>query len=167
MPLPSITQCWEELLLAFSIGSPAFKNGGNIPEKYTADGEDISPQIIWSDPPRGTRSFALICDDPDAPMGTWTHWMIYDIPGDRMELPENFPKVKDLPDGAKQGLNTWKRVGYGGPDPPAGKPHRYIFRIYALNDTLGISAAADKANLLRIMGNRVLGRAEFIGIYER
>jgi len=153
--------------LAFSIGSPAFKNGETVPTRHTADGDDISPRIVWSDPPQGTISFALICDDPDAPMGTWTHWLIYDIPGNEAGLPEDVPREKNLPGGTRQGLNSWRKIGYGGPDPPPGKLHRYFFRIYALNGTLGIPAGANKANLLGIMGNRVLGQAEFYGTYGR
>ena len=154
-------------MLTFSIGSPAFKSGENIPEKCTADGEDISPQIEWNDPPQGTKSFALICDDPDAPMGTWTHWVIYDIPGDATGLPQAVPREKNLPGGTRQGLNTWRKIGYGGPDPPPGKLHRYFFKIYALKGTLGIPAGADKASLLRMIGNLVLGQAEFYGTYGR
>lgn len=153
--------------MAFTIGSPAFKNGERVPEQYTADGADASPQITWSDPPQGTKSFALICDDPDAPMGTWTHWVIYDIPGERTGLPEGISKSKTLPDGTKQGLNTWKRIGYGGPSPPPGKPHRYFFRIYALGGPLGLPPAASKADLLRVIGGHALGQTEFFGTYGR
>lgn len=153
--------------MTFEISSPAFKSGETIPTKFTGDGEDISPALAWTDPPQGTKSFALICDDPDAPMGTWTHWVIYNIPSDSAELPENVPPKKDLPGGIKQGLNTWRRIGYGGPDPPPGKLHRYFFKIYALSGAIGIPAGTDKAGLLRTIGNRVLGQAEFYGTYGR
>ena len=100
-------------------------------------------------------------------MGTWTHWVIYDIPGGETELPENVPNEKNLPSGAKQGLNSWRRIGYGGPDPPPGKLHRYFFKIYALSGAIGIPAGTDGTGLLRIMGNRVLEQAEFYGTYGR
>ena len=153
--------------MAFTIGSPAFKNGETIPTKYTGDGADVSPALVWGDPPTGTKSFALICDDPDAPMGTWTHWVAYDIPGEQNSLAEALPVEKVVQGGVKQGLNTWRKVGYGGPSPPPGKPHRYFFKLYALDSALEIPAGADKKTLLKAMEGRALGQTEFHGTYGR
>jgi len=153
--------------MAFSVWCRAFKNGETIPTRFTGDGDDASPAITWGDAPPGTRGFALICDDPDAPMGTWTHWLIYDIPGDSAGLKEGIPPMDVVEGGAKQGLNSWPRIGYGGPSPPPGKPHRYFFKLYALKDMLGLPPGVDKRTLLRAMEGRVLGQAEFHGTYGR
>ncbi len=153
--------------MTFTISSPAFKNGETIPTKYTADGENVSPPLIWADPPQGTRSFALICDDPDAPMGTWTHWVIYDIPGGQSELSEGLPPTKVLQGGAKQGLNSWGSIGYGGPSPPPGTPHRYFFRFYALKGSIDIQSGSEKRTLLRAIENLIIGQAVFHGNYGR
>ncbi len=153
--------------MVFAISSPAFKNGETIPMKFTADGEDVSPILVWTNPPHGTKSYALICDDPDAPMGTWTHWVIFNIPGGNIGLPEAVPVMEKLPDGARQGLNSWRRIGYGGPSPPPGDPHRYFFKLYALDDELRFPASPDNKALSKAMVGRILGQTEFHGTYGR
>lgn len=153
--------------MSFQIKSPAFENGQPIPVKYTGQGKDVSPPLEWSGAPAGTKSFALINDDPDAPVGTWVHWVIYDIPANATNLAENIPAKETLPDGSKQGLNDWGRVGYGGPMPPPGKPHRYFFKLYALDTVLNLKPRATKAELLRAMQGHILAQAELMGTYQR
>src|SRR5262245_21491849 len=113
--------------MAFAIKTTAFSEGSAIPKKYTCDAADISPPLTWANPPAGTQSFALIADDPDAPVGTWTHWILWNVPAESTALPEGVPKDETLSDGTRQGKNDFKRIGYGGPCPPPGKPHRYFF----------------------------------------
>lgn len=153
--------------MVFTMTTTAFADSGNIPKKYTCDGEDVSPPLSWSGVPAGTKSFALICDDPDAPMGTWTHWVIWGIPGNAPGLPEGVPKVADVPGGIKQGLNSWPKVGYNGPCPPAGKPHRYIFTVFALDSDLDLSANSSKSALENAMKGHILGTAKVTGKYGR
>src|SRR3989304_2756237 len=119
--------------MSIQLTSSAFTDGSPIPARHTCDGPDVSPMLKWSGAPAGTKSFALICDDPDAPAGTWVHWVIYGIPPDTTDLPEGVPPDETLPDGSRQGKNDFGRIGYGGPCPPPGKPHRYYFKIYALD----------------------------------
>ncbi len=147
--------------------SPAFGNGEKIPQKYTGDGADVSPPLEWTDPPAGTLSFALICDDPDAPKKTWTHWVIANIPADRRSLEEGVPANRALPSGAVQGQNDFGKIGYGGPAPPKGKPHRYFFRLYALNEHMLGKAGATKDELLKAMEGHILGEAQWMGTYQR
>jgi len=146
--------------------SQAFQAGGMIPAKYTCDGQDISLPLHWSDPPAGTISFALISDDPDAPMKTWVHWVMWNIPADVRSLEENLPKTASLPNGTKQGTTDFHRVGYGGPCPPSGT-HRYFFKLYALDTTLNLPASAIKRDLEQAMQNRILGQVELVGTYYR
>jgi Raf kinase inhibitor-like YbhB/YbcL family protein len=153
--------------LDFRIVSPAFQAGEKVPQKYTCDGKDVSPPLSWYEPPAGTQSFALISDDPDAPGGTWVHWVIYDLPAGKTGLPEGIPKTETLPDGSKQGVTDFQSIGYGGPCPPAGKPHRYFFKLYALNSNLVLPPKAAKTDLLKAMEGRVLAQAELIGLYQR
>jgi len=153
--------------MAFSITSTAFPNGGNIPRKFTCDGADASPELSWTAPPSGTQSFALIADDPDAPVGNWTHWVLYDLPAGTASLPEDVPKSEELPNGARQGRNDFRRIGYGGPCPPPGKPHRYFFRLYALNSKLNLKPGATKADVEKAMEGHVLAKAELMGKYRR
>ena len=153
--------------MAFRIESPAFEAQGEIPQKYTCDGTDVSPPLLWKSAPEGTKSFALISDDPDAPIGTWVHWVIYDIPPEAQELQEAVPKTERLANGAKQGLTDAQRVGYGGPCPPPGKPHRYFFKLYALDTLLYLPPKATKADLLMAMNGHVLAQAEVVGHYQR
>ncbi|MBE9472062.1 MAG: YbhB/YbcL family Raf kinase inhibitor-like protein [Chloroflexi bacterium] len=152
--------------MLFELTSPRFARGEPIPRKYTCDGEDISPPLRWSDPPQGTQSLALIADDPDAPIGTWVHWVLYNLPAETRGLPEAVPPDADLPDGSRHGRNSWRRLGYGGPCPPSGT-HRYFFRLYALDTVLDLAARSSKKQLLRAMERHVLAQAELMGVYAR
>jgi Raf kinase inhibitor-like YbhB/YbcL family protein len=151
----------------FALSSPAFAEGGTIPTIYTCDGQDISPALAWRGTPEGTESFALVCDDPDAPGGTWVHWVIYDIPGSADSLPEAVLSAPVLADGSRQGKNSWSRTGYGGPCPPSGA-HRYLFRLYALDTFLGlVPGETDGEGLLDAIAGHVLGEAVLTGEYQR
>jgi Raf kinase inhibitor-like YbhB/YbcL family protein len=153
--------------MAFELTSSAFKAGDSIPKKHTCDGADVSPPLAWPEPPSGTKSFALICDDPDAPAGTWVHWVLYDVPGTAGQLPEAVDTKPTLADGSRQGTNDFKRTGYGGPCPPRGAPHRYFFKLYALDSALGLAPGATKAQVLKAMEGHVKGQAELMGRYGR
>jgi len=148
------------------IKSTAFKQGARIPSKYTCDGMDVSPPLEWSNAPSGTKYFAIVCDDPDAPMGTWVHWVIYDIPASTTSLPEKVPPLKEVTNSAKQGMNDFRAIGYGGPCPPSGE-HRYFFKLYALDAPTGLKAGAAKAHLLEAIKGHILGDAELMGKYKR
>jgi Raf kinase inhibitor-like YbhB/YbcL family protein len=152
--------------MAITVKSSAFEHEGMIPSKYTCDGEDISPQLSWEGIPDGTKSIALISDDPDAPMGTWVHWILFNMPGDTRELGENVPKKDVLDSGAKHGKNGWGRRDYGGPCPPSGT-HRYYFKIYALDAMLNLNAGAAKENLLAAMEGHLLAEGQVMGKYKR
>lgn len=152
--------------MALEIKSPAFKNGESIPVKYTGKGEDISPPLEWSGVPEGTKGFALISDDPDAPMGTWVHWVLYNIPANVTSLPENLPKTETLDNGALQGKSDFKRYGYGGPCPPGGT-HRYYFKVYALDTVIKAGPGLTKKQLLKAMDNHILAQGELMGKYSR
>jgi Raf kinase inhibitor-like YbhB/YbcL family protein len=153
--------------VAFRLESTAFKNGGSIPKKYACDGEDVSPPLTWADPPSGTRSFALICDDPDAPILTWIHWVIYGIPTERRDLKERMSTQEVLDDGILQGANSWRRPGYGGPCPPGGTTHRYIFRLYALDVKLDLRPGRRKKDLEIAMTGHILAETQLMGLYAR
>lgn len=153
--------------MALKLESPAFSPGGDIPRQYTCDGPDLSPPLRWSDPPAGTQSLALICDDPDAPAGTWVHWVLYRIPPSARELPEGIPKQEELADGSRQGRNDFRKIGYGGPCPPRGPKHRYYFRLYALDIVPDLPAGATKAQLLQAMDGHILAQGELMGRYGR
>jgi len=148
------------------IKSPAFVPGGKIPGKYTCDGMDISPPLTWTSGPEGTKTFALICDDPDAPMGTWVHWVLFNLPADITEFRENVPPERELESGAKQGMNDFRKIGYGGPCPPGGV-HRYFFKLYALDKKIDLEAGATKAELLKAMEGHILAEGQIMGRYER
>jgi Raf kinase inhibitor-like YbhB/YbcL family protein len=148
------------------IRSSAFDNGAFIPEKHTCDSLDISPPIEWSQAPEGTKTFALICDDPDAPMGTWVHWVVYNIPGNINNFSENVPRLEVLENGAKQGKNDFRRIGYGGPCPPGGT-HRYYFKIYALDKELDVDVGITKKELLAAMEGHILALGQLMGRYKR
>jgi Raf kinase inhibitor-like YbhB/YbcL family protein len=152
--------------MAFQIASKAFRGGGFIPKKYTCDGPDVSPPLAWSDPPAGTQSLAVIVDDPDAPAGTWVHWILYDLPPRTRDLPEGVPKDRQLPDGARQGRNDFGKVGYGGPCPPRGAAHRYFFKIYALDSKTNLKPLASKRELEHAMKGHILAQAELIGKFQ-
>jgi Raf kinase inhibitor-like YbhB/YbcL family protein len=153
--------------MALQMTSTAFSAGEMIPKKFTCDGPDVSPQLAWNDPPAGTQSFALTVDDPDAPVGTWVHWVLYDLLASARELPEGVAKQEQLPSGARQGRNDFGKTGYGGPCPPPGKPHRYFFKLYALDGKLNLKAGATKADVERALKGHALGQAELMGRYGR
>lgn len=140
----------------------AFEHEARIPAKYTCDGDDVSPPLSWSAGPDRTASYALIVDDPDAPGGTWVHWVAWSLPGTALE--EALPA--DADDGPRQGMNSWGRVGYGGPCPPSGT-HRYFFKLYALDTTLDLPESTDKDALVDAMQGRVLAIGEIVGLYSR
>ena len=148
------------------LSSLAFNDGDMIPDKYTCDGADISPPLEWGLVHEDTKSIALICDDPDAPVGTWVHWVYYDIPADTKGLPENIAPQENPDNGGKQGTNDFRRIGYGGPCPPGGT-HRYYFKIYALDTILNLPAGADKKLLLKAMEGHIIGQAQIMGKYKR
>ncbi len=152
--------------MEIKITSSAFEDGGLIPAKYTCDGADVSPPLQWDAVPEGTKSIALICDDPDAPMGTWVHWVLFNLPAEINQLAENIPADKILPNGARQGVSDFGRVGYGGPCPPGGT-HRYFFKIYALDTEVSLQAGADKRQLLKAMEGHILSQGQLIGKYKR
>lgn len=152
--------------MALTVTSSAFKAGKQIPTKYTCDGVDISPPLEWTAGPEGTKSYAVIADDPDAPMGTWVHWVMYSIPTSVTSLQENVPARERLDNGAKQGLTDFKRIGYGGPCPPSGQ-HRYYFKIYALDTDLELDPGLTKEQLLQKMEGHVLAEGELMGTYAR
>ena len=154
--------------MAFILTSAAFKDGAPIPGKYTCDGGDVSPPLTWSGTPAGTRSVALIADDPDAPGGTWVHWVLYNLPAEVSELPENIAKVESLDlGGARQGRNDFRRPGYGGPCPPPGPAHRYFFKLYALDTRLELKAGAQKKDVEAALEGHALGSAQLMGTYAR
>ncbi len=157
---------WGGQKMEIKITSSAFGNGESIPVKYTCDGENVSPPLKWSNVPQGTKSFAIINDDPDAPMGTWVHWVIYNIPANVMELAERIPPSQKLNNGALQGKNSWGKIGYGGPCPPSGT-HRYFFKIYALDKTLDIGPGASKEEILKAIKGHILAEGQLYGKYSR
>lgn len=153
--------------MSIELTSTAFQQGATIPKQYTGDGADRSPSLRWSEPPSGTKSLALICDDPDAPRGTWVHWVLFNLPAQTRELKEGVPTTETLGDGAKQGKNDFGDIGYGGPAPPKGKPHRYFFKLYALDAAVDLPPGATKAQLLDAMKGRILAEGQLMGKYGR
>jgi Raf kinase inhibitor-like YbhB/YbcL family protein len=153
--------------MAFAMSSMSFQNGGDIPRKFTCDGADVSPELSWSEPPAGTQSFALIADDPDAPSGTWTHWVLFDVPPATSSLAEGVSKIDELPGGERQGRNDFHKIGYNGPCPPPGKPHRYFFKLYALDRKLVLKPATSKQEVEQAMQGHILGDAKWMGKYQR
>lgn len=152
--------------MTLNLTSPAFVQEQAIPQKYSCDGEDISPALQWSDPPPNTQSLALIMDDPDAPVGTWVHWVLFNLPADSRTLSEAVAPNAELADGSQQGKNSWGRLGYGGPCPPRGT-HRYFFKLYALDALLNLSSGADQGQLLQAMEGHILAQTELMGTYTR
>ena len=153
--------------MALELKSPAFKNGEFIPAKYTCKGKGVSPPLEWGGLPEGTKTLALICDDPDAPMGTWVHWVLYDMPADKKSLPEAVKKDDILDDGSKQGMTDFGRPGYGGPCPPPGAAHRYFFRLYALDSKLDLKPKLTKKKLLDAIEGHIIEKAELMGKFKR
>jgi len=152
--------------MSLELKSPVFEEGGWIPEKYTCDGENVSPPLEWNGLPDGTASLALICDDPDAPMGTWVHWVVFNIPPETDGLPENVPPERELRQGGRQGINDFRKIGYGGPCPPGGT-HRYYFKLYALDCSIDLPAGITKDNLVAAMEGHILEQAILMGRYSR
>lgn len=153
--------------MAFQLTVHDFEAGGVIPVTFTCDGANVSPALSWMEAPADTESLALIMDDPDAPGQTWVHWVIYDLPASPQKLRQDVRPEKTLASGARQGTNDFKRIGYGGPCPPPGAPHRYYFRLYALDSALDLPAGATRAALDAAMRRHVLARAEYFGRYQR
>jgi len=164
--LPSNVQKGARVM-NFKLSSTFFVPGGMIPKQFTCDGTDLSPALEWSGAPENTRSFSLIADDPDAPVGTWVHWVLYDLPADAKELAEGVPKDEQLSNGARQGRNDFRRIGYGGPCPPPGPAHRYFFKLYALDAQLNLKAGASKADVEKAMAGHILAQATLLGRYQR
>ena len=154
--------------MSIELTSTAFQPGTTIPKQYTGDGADQSPPLKWSEPPNGTQSLALICDDPDAPRGTWVHWVVFNLSVQIRELEEGLPTTAVLGNGAKQGKNDFGKIGYGGPAPPKGKPHRYFFKVYALDTALDLPPGATKAQqLMDAMKGHILAEGQLVGTYGR
>ncbi len=157
----------EDERMAITMTSPAFESGGPIPEIHTCDGEDLSPPLEWTGVPDSAKSLALICDDPDAPVGTWVHWVLFNLPPDTTSLPQGLPATEVTPTGGTHGTNDFKRLGYGGPCPPRGGPHRYFFKLYALDATLGLKAGATKKQAMKAMEGHILAQGQLMGTYKR
>jgi Raf kinase inhibitor-like YbhB/YbcL family protein len=153
------------------LSSTAFAEGQPIPRKHTGEGADVSPPLAWSKPPKGTQKLALICDDPDAPRGTWVHWVIYNIPATARGLPEGLGSSERPASefaGVVEGKNSFGKTGYGGPMPPPGAgKHRYFFKLYALDTQLALEPGLDKESLLKAIKGHILGEGELMGTYER
>jgi Raf kinase inhibitor-like YbhB/YbcL family protein len=153
----------------FVLRSEAFRNGETIPADFRhteVGGKNQSPPLEWTDPPSGTRAFALVCIDPDAPDGEFVHWVLYNLPGELRKLERNLGRTPALPNGARQGKNDFDEIGYDGPAPPPGKPHRYIFRLYALDRPLDLPPQATRQQLEKAMQGHILAQTELVGIYE-
>jgi Raf kinase inhibitor-like YbhB/YbcL family protein len=147
--------------MTIQLTSSAFKEGEAIPRRYTCDGENLSPALSWSGVPQGTASLALIVDDPDAPAGTWVHWVLADLPVDLPGLPES------APGSGVEGVNGFRKTGYGGPCPPRGSTHRYYFKLYALDKTLGLKTGMSKADVEKAMQGHILAQGQLMGRYSR
>jgi Raf kinase inhibitor-like YbhB/YbcL family protein len=153
--------------MAFSLTSSAFAAGAAIPAQYTCKGADTSPPLEWNGVPANTATFAIIMDDPDAPAGTWVHWVLWNLPANAHSLPEGVPKREQLDDGARQGRNSFRKAGYNGPCPPAGATHRYFFRLYALDAKLDLAAGASRSQLDEAMKGHVLAETEYMGTFHK
>ena len=153
--------------VSFELKSADFTTGSTIPQQFTCVGADISPALEWNGAPASTQSFALIADDPDAPVGNWVHWVLYNLPANVHSLPQNFPKSEKAPDGSLQGHNDFGKIGYGGPCPPPGKSHRYFFKLYALDTHLALKPGASKKDLERAMQSHILAQAETMARFSR
>jgi Raf kinase inhibitor-like YbhB/YbcL family protein len=156
----------EVTVVSYLLSSNDFEHKGAIPEKFTCKGEGISPQLQWKGAPEGSKSFALIMDDPDAPSGTWIHWVYYDIPANVNQLPQGIKGDNLLSDGSRNGTNSAGKIGYIGPCPPSGQ-HRYFFKLYALDSILDLKPGATKPDLLKAMQGHILGLAELMGTFNK
>jgi Raf kinase inhibitor-like YbhB/YbcL family protein len=152
--------------MQMQLSSDAFANGQPIPDKYTCHGQDMSPPLKWSGAPSQTKSIALTVEDPDAPSGTFTHWVIFNVPATATSFSEDIAKTGTLPDGSKQGNNSFGNIGYNGPCPPAGQMHHYIFKIYALDSTVSLDTGAQKEDLLNAINGHILAQGEWTGTYQ-
>jgi hypothetical protein len=150
-----------------NLTSTSFNDGSLIPAKFTCSGAGISPQLAWSAPPAKTASLALIVTDPDAPRGTWVHWVLYNLPAGTRALPEGLPVLGQLPDGALQGRNDFGNIGYGGPCPPPGSPHHYVFTLYALDAKLNLPAGATRAQVEAALPGHILASGRLVGLYQQ
>lgn len=157
----------DEGKMTLSLSSPVFQEGEKIPLKYACDVQDISPPLMWGEPPSGTEAFTLIMDDLDSPGGVFTHWVLFNLPGNSQELPEALPRENQLASGALQGSNDFGRIGYSGPCPPSGPAHRYCFSLYALDQPLNLKAGASKEQVLDAMHGHVLAQGQLTGTYQR
>lgn len=153
--------------MSIEVASTAFQRGMEIPRSFTGDGADQSPPLHWSEPPAGTRSLALICDDPDAPRATWSHWVLFNLPPGTRELQQGVPTTAELGNGARQGTNDFGNFGYGGPAPPRGKPHRYFFKLYALSVELDLASNTTRSDLQDAMQGHILDEGQLMGTYQR
>ena len=160
------TQRQGDEKMTLTVTSPAFAERSMIPSKYTCDGRNISPPLKWDNVPSGTKTFALISDDPDAPVGVWVHWVMWNIPADTKELAENLPTEKNLPNGSQQGITDFQRHGYGGPCPPSGT-HRYYFKVYALDTELDLPNTSTKKDLLKAIHGHILAQGQLMGKYKK
>ena len=156
-----------ESTMSITLRSSDFSNGGDIAKEFTCSGEDRSPALEWSEAPGGTKSFALIADDPDAPAGAWVHWVIFNIPGSARSLQGGIEKTEQLADGTRQGHNDFRKIGYNGPCPPPGKAHRYFFKLYALDSELKLAPGATRSDVEKAMTGHILGHTEWMGRYRR
>lgn len=163
---PSETNSAQQDKPEIKLTSAAFKDGEPIPRAYTCDGVNISPPLEWSGVPKAAKTIAIVCDDPDAPGGTWVHWVLYNLPADNIGLVENLPATETLKAGGFQGKNDFGKIGYGGPCPPSGT-HRYFFKIYALDSELPLKAGATKAELMKAMEGHILLQGQLMGTYRR
>jgi Raf kinase inhibitor-like YbhB/YbcL family protein len=154
-------------LMEIVVKSPAFAEGQQIPAKYTADGEDVSPPLTWSGVPHRARSLVLLCEDPDAPGGTFTHWVVFNLPAQARQLEEGVPPREALASGGVQGTNDFGRLGYGGPAPPPGRPHRYYFKVSALDAELPLAAGARRREVAAAMEGHVVAEGWLMGTYRR
>jgi len=152
---------------SFRLSSTAFEEGQTIPKEYTGDGRNDSPPLRWSDPPAGTQSFTLLCDDPDAPRGTFVHWVAFNLPASLRELAAGVSRTEALADGTRQGTNGFGKLGYGGPSPPPGKPHRYFFKLFALDTLLDLRPGASQEQVQKAMQGHQLAEAHLMGTYGR
>jgi len=160
------SQLIKEAEVEFTLLSPAFKNSSEIPMKYTCDGADISPPLKWFNAPKDAKSYVLIVFDPDAPRGIFIHWVMYDIPSEITELKENIPK-KNIVEEGLQGINDFGYVGYGGPCPPKGSTHRYVFLLFALDKEIGLSSGVGLNDVVNAMKGNIIGYAKLVGVYGR
>lgn len=153
--------------MTLQLKSLDFAAGATIPKQFTCEGADLSPSLEWNAPPPNTQSLVLIVDDPDAPVGTWVHWVLFNLPASIRSLPQNFRKSEQSADGTRQGRNDFGKIGYGGPCPPPGKSHRYFFKLYALDATLDLKPGASKKDVERAMQGHILAQGETMGRYSR